>query len=199
MVRASDNYGLAGTVSRTSTDAYSVLAGPKREDGRQEIKRVQVFYETTPNGGSFSVEMVDRKETKNTKSSERTEGYMEVSSGGGRQVTLQAHGDGDVTIYGVALENNQTGVTWETFGVAGSSVQSMENRSKATYTHKLCIEILHSLFIGQVGTSWVIPLCVLARQGVQKSISRHSTKTSIRCTNNMFVDWTSGSSNQRTW
>ena len=55
---------------------------------------------------------------------------MEVSSGGGRQVTLQAHGDGDVTIYGVALENNQTGVTWETFGVAGSSVQSMKKQSK---------------------------------------------------------------------
>jgi hypothetical protein len=75
--------------------------------------------------------MVDRKEIKNTKSSERTEGYMEVSSGGGRQVTLQAHGDGDVTIYGVALENNQTGVTWETFGVAGSSVQSMKKQSRS--------------------------------------------------------------------
>ena len=61
---------------------------------------------------------------------------MGVSSGGGRQVTLQAHGDGDVTIYGVALENNQTGVTWETF-VAGSSVQSIKKKQKPpTYTSR---------------------------------------------------------------
>jgi hypothetical protein len=127
---ASDKYGLAGTVSTTTTDAYSVLAGPKREDGRQEIHRVQVFYETSPKGGNFSVEMVDRRKKKSTKSDGRTEGYMEISSDGGRQVTIQAHGDGDVTIYGVALESDEIGVTWETFGVAGSSVQSMKKQSQ---------------------------------------------------------------------
>ena len=107
-----------------------MLAGPKGEEGRQEIHRVQVFYETSPEGGTFSVEMVDRREHKNTKSDGRYEGYMELSSNGGRQVTIQASGDGEVTIYGVALETNNIGVTWETFGVAGSSVQSMKKQGK---------------------------------------------------------------------
>ena len=36
--------------------------------------------------------------------------------------------DSSVTLYGVALENNNSGVTWETFGVAGSSVGSMQKQ-----------------------------------------------------------------------
>ena len=67
----------------TTTDAYSVLAGPKRDDGRQEIHRVQVFYETSPEGGSFRRD-VDRRERKAPKQ-KIEERYLEILSTGGRR------------------------------------------------------------------------------------------------------------------
>ena len=114
--------------------------GPKREDGRQEIKRVQ-DGETAPNGGSFSVEMVDRKETKNTKSSGRTEGYM-----GHHQAVVvklhQAHGDGDVTISG-AVGKQSNGCDMGNIWCCRIQCTIHEKTKQKPPTHKLCIEILH--------------------------------------------------------
>ena len=42
---------------------------------------------------------------------------------GAPYVTLSTKGEGPVTIYGVVLETQGPGVTWETLGVAGSSMQ----------------------------------------------------------------------------
>jgi lysophospholipase L1-like esterase len=45
-------------------------------------------------------------------------------------VTISTKGDGPITIYGVALETKGPGVTWETLGVAGSSIASMMRQGR---------------------------------------------------------------------
>ena len=49
---------------------------------------------------------------------------------GNSHVYLEAQ-NANVVIYGVALEVDAPGVTWETFGVAGSSISSMQKQHDA--------------------------------------------------------------------
>ena len=49
---------------------------------------------------------------------------------GSEKIDIQTKGNGLVTIYGVALESQNYGVTWETLGVAGASISSMRKQDR---------------------------------------------------------------------
>jgi len=125
----SGRYGLAGTVSTAYGPAKSRLGGVKIDGERQLLNRFKVFYESQPKGGKITAKLGDRVETISTSASNVGHGFKEITSEEGISELKIATSDGRVTIYGVSMETEK-GATWETFGVAGSSVRSMRNQPK---------------------------------------------------------------------
>ena len=124
-------YGLAGTVSIAHPGAKSKLAGVKIEGERQDLHRFQVFYQRAPGGGDLLVSTQSKHKTLSTKSENISDAYYEmIVPSGNSHVYLEAQ-NANVVIYGVALEVDAPGVTWETFGVAGSSISSMQKQHDA--------------------------------------------------------------------
>ena len=127
----SKRYGLAGMVSSTSSTAKATLAGPKVEGERLPSTRYQLFYRAQPKGGSFQVDIGEGPVDIETASDEVEERTIDLyAPQGSKQIDIQTKGNGLVTIYGVALESQSYGVTWETLGVAGASVSSMRKQDK---------------------------------------------------------------------
>jgi hypothetical protein len=122
-------YGLAGMVSTATSAATARLAGPKDSEGRIPSTRYQVFYQAQPKGGTFTVDIGEGAIEIETQSEEREERTFDLyAPNGSDEIKLATDGKGVITIYGVALESQNYGVTWETLGVAGSSISSMRKQ-----------------------------------------------------------------------
>lgn len=121
-------YGLAGTVATAHPGARSTLGGIEINDTRQDLHRFQVFYQKAPNGGDLRLSTQSKTHTLSTSAEHISDSYYElIVPNGDPYVYLEAK-NSDVVIYGVALEVDAPGVTWETFGVAGSSISSMQKQ-----------------------------------------------------------------------
>ena len=115
-------YGLAGIVSTATGEAKSVLGGRLIDGQRQPLHRFDLYFQYQPGGGSFTT----GGGPISTAAPGVSDGFMELRADGGMPLLgLTTLGDGPVSFYGVALETAGPGVTWETFGVAGSGVGSM--------------------------------------------------------------------------
>jgi hypothetical protein len=115
-------YGLAGIVSTATGEARSLLGGREIDGERQLLNRFDLYFQYQPGGGSFTT----GGPPISTDAAAVSDGFIEVrSDAGARFLSIETLGDGPVTFYGAALETAGPGVTWETFGVAGSGVGSM--------------------------------------------------------------------------
>ena len=121
-------YGLAGTVAVAHPGAKSKLGGVKIEGDRQNIHRFQVFYQRRPQGGDLNISTKSKGVSLNTSSTDITDAYYELIVPNGDPYVYLEAATQNVVIYGVALEVDSPGVTWETFGVAGSSISSMQKQ-----------------------------------------------------------------------
>jgi hypothetical protein len=121
-------YGLAGTVSTAAPGAQVTLGGIKNDDNRQPLHRFQVFYQKKPGGGTLNISTQSKAVSVDTSSENYSDGHYNLYVKHGDPYIYLNVEDSSVTIYGVALENDNSGVTWETFGVAGSSVASMQKQ-----------------------------------------------------------------------
>lgn len=128
----SSRYGLAGVVSTAPTQASATLGGHKTASGRQPITRFDVYYQAQPGGGTLNAKARGSGGfSLSTAADKASDRYKEIRSPGSSTLYLEAAGDGPVTVYGVSLETSGPGVTWESFGVAGSSIGSLTRQSKA--------------------------------------------------------------------
>ena len=127
---AENRYGLAGTVSTADEAASVLLAGLRIEGRRQLLNRFDVHYQSRPGAGSFELRpQAGSPKEVSTASEEVVDRFVSLSSSGGsRTLRLSTQGDGPVTLYGVSLETQGPGITWECLGVAGSSIASMDKR-----------------------------------------------------------------------
>jgi lysophospholipase L1-like esterase len=120
-------YGLAGTVSVAPADAAatSTIGGLAIDGARQRLDRFEVWYQTQPGGGSFSLSAKGAAARVSTDGG-LGDGFRAVEPPeGAKYVTVATHADGPVAIYGVVAETKGPGVTWESFGVAGASIASL--------------------------------------------------------------------------
>ena len=125
-------YGLAGIVSTATTQASASLSGQRTDKGRQAIAHADVYYQAQPGGGTLTVTPRGGATWSASTAAEKVaDRYKDLNGGGATSLYLSAAGDGPVTLYGVALETAGPGVTWEAFGVAGSSIGSLTRQSKA--------------------------------------------------------------------
>lgn len=121
-------YGLAGIVSTAHPNAQATLGGIEKEGNRQELHRFQVFYQKNPQGGNLKVSTPSKGLVLETKAEQVSDSYYELIVPSGDQYVYLTAENAPITIYGVALEVDSPGVTWETFGVAGSSIASMQKQ-----------------------------------------------------------------------
>jgi len=120
-------YGLAGMVSTTTEEATATLGGERVEGKRKPLHRFDVYYQLQPDGGGFSVKPSGAPgKTLQTAATKRTDRFVALEApNGAKSIHIKADGSGPVSIYGLAMETKGPGVTWETYGVAGSSTGSM--------------------------------------------------------------------------
>ncbi|MFH1469023.1 MAG: GDSL-type esterase/lipase family protein [Pseudomonadota bacterium] len=123
---AERRYGLGGIVSTITGEGTASFGGLKIDDERQPLHRFQVYYQLQPEGGTLS--MAPRGvpgASVRTSAAGVVDAVKDLEAPEGAPwLWLKAHGDGPVTVYGVALETTGPGMTWECLGVAGSSIGS---------------------------------------------------------------------------
>lgn len=125
-------YGLAGVVSTSTVAASATISGHKAEKGRQPLARADLYYQVQPGGGSLTVKARGGAGANlSTAADKMADKYKELKLGGATGVVVATGGDGPVAVYGVALETAGPGATWETFGVAGSSIGSLTRQGRA--------------------------------------------------------------------
>ncbi|MCK6504272.1 hypothetical protein L6R53_12860 [Myxococcota bacterium] len=134
-------YGLAGTLATARAEASATLGGRKlgEQDGgdRQLVHRIDVYYQRQPGGGTLSVKPkgAPGATLRTDSGGDRTADafHMLTSPQGSPTVWIKADGSGPVTVYGVALETAGPGLTWESFGVAGSGQGSILSNQSARH------------------------------------------------------------------
>lgn len=155
-----DAYGLAGTISTATTEASATLGGrqppgTKGSAQRQPLVRFDLFAQKQPGGGRISMKPRGAPGTSmNTDSGgERTwDDFASVQNpAGSSTVYLKADGTGPVTVYGVAMETAGPGLTWESFGVAGSGQGSMLTNQAARHLSGQVARREPSLLVYQTG------------------------------------------------
>jgi len=123
-------YGLAGMVARVDGRARVTLGGLEVEGRRGLTHRFDVHYLKHPGGGTLSLTADKGRELLVATNSRRTtDGYVAVEPpGGAAYMRLRTVTDGPVVVFGVTLETQGPGITWETLAVAGSSVASLRRQ-----------------------------------------------------------------------
>jgi lysophospholipase L1-like esterase len=152
---AGSYYGLAGNISVSSADepTRATLGGLKLEGKRQLLHRFVLHYRKQPEGGTLTFAVRGaRSRTVETASEGGGDRFLEIEAPrGARTVGVRTAGDGPVSVFGIALETEGPGVTWETFGVAGSSVASMLSRQGSTHLKRQVAKRAPSLLVYQTG------------------------------------------------
>ena len=127
----SARYGLAGAVATASSGASVVLGGEERGGARSLTTVFDLFYQERPNGGDLVVTAGGHEERISTSGPRVVDRFHLFQVPEGVETWRVEVEDGDAVIYGAALERGGLGLTWETLGVAGSSVGSMKAQGPA--------------------------------------------------------------------
>jgi lysophospholipase L1-like esterase len=127
----SARYGLAGAVANASSGASVVLGGEEQGGVRSPTTVFDLFYQERPNGGDLIVTAGGYEERISTSGPRVVDRFHLFQVPEGVETWRVEIEDGGAVIYGAALEGGELGLTWETLGVAGSSVGSMMAQSPA--------------------------------------------------------------------
>jgi len=127
---SSARYGLAGAVATASDGASVVLGGEERTGSRDLTSVFDLFYQENPRGGDLVITAGGYEERISTAGPRVVDRFHLFQVPNGVETWKVEVEGGEVVIYGAALESSRRGITWETLGVAGSSVGSMRAQSE---------------------------------------------------------------------
>ncbi len=121
------SFGLGGaSFAARSPEAYSRIRTTAKGEG-SAVGRYDIFYRAQPHGGSFTV-YVDKDPARDFSTASETRQSAMVSiavKDGGHTLRISPQGDGQVILYGVALERDNPGVVYDTLGLLGGTVRHM--------------------------------------------------------------------------
>ncbi len=147
------DYGLAGVAFSGNTPrASSTFSGWRKNP--PAFSRVEVHYEARPDGGSFEV-LVDgaSQGEVSTKDDERHVDLRSFSmEDGPHELTVRAKGNGEVTLYGVAMERDRPGVVYDSLGSLGASVHWLTLPNREAFVESVRLRHPHLVIIG-LGTN----------------------------------------------
>ncbi|APR99374.1 GDSL-type esterase/lipase family protein [Pajaroellobacter abortibovis] len=117
-------YGLGGTSFHTQGYATSSFGTAERGQFGRRVSHFDIYYLEQPGGGEFEVSIVgsaNAPQVVSTQGSKKISRIypMPVPSEEGT-ITLKTRGKGDVRIFGVVLEYDQAGVSYDALGANGA-------------------------------------------------------------------------------
>lgn len=123
-------YGYGGLVSRSSGGAASAFWTTNEGFG-QRVSRFEIWFGRHEAGGNVQV-FVDGEVSAafGTKGSGLSDGWYEIRVPEGRhRFTVHATGRGEVRTYGVVLENDGPGITWDGMALIGGSTRGLRTQA----------------------------------------------------------------------
>jgi len=113
--------GLGGVVSVAFGPGSYALYQPSTVGiTGKKFSRVDVYYLAKPGGGKFTVSADGRQETVTTDASEPKSGFFQLVVGENVNSFEVRSLEGDVSVFGVVLENEDSGVVYDSLGVNGA-------------------------------------------------------------------------------
>jgi len=126
-------YGYGGVQSRARRGSWARVGTAKRGDIGRNASRFDIYYETQPRGGKFSVRL-DRGERQivSTKADTLGDGVYSIAAPDGPHVIefRYARG-GPVNFYGVVVEREGPGVVYDSLGLLGARANRLLNYDKS--------------------------------------------------------------------
>jgi lysophospholipase L1-like esterase len=120
------DYGLQGIAfTASSPQAYSTFTGWRKNP--PSFSRLEIHYQAKPGGGKFAV-LVDgvSKEEISTAAEERSVKMESLDlEDAPHEITIRPAGNGEVTLFGVAMERDGPGVVYDSLGSLGASIHWM--------------------------------------------------------------------------
>ena len=122
-------YGYGGVQSRAMRGAWARVGTAKRGEVGKNASRFEIYYETRPRGGKFTVRLDDQKrETVSTKGEALGEGVYTVRAPDGpHSIEFRYSRGGTVSFYGVVVERDGPGVVYDSLGLVGARANRLLN------------------------------------------------------------------------
>jgi lysophospholipase L1-like esterase len=131
-------YGYGGLVSRSSGGAASGFWTPNTGFG-QKVSRFEIWFGRHEAGGNLQI-FVDGQVSAafSTRGSGPSDGWYEIRvPEGPHRFAVHAVGRGEVRTYGVVLENEGPGITWDGMALIGGSTRALRTQAPEHLTSQI--------------------------------------------------------------
>lgn len=136
--RSDGHYGLGGTTYSSWGGGQSNFA-PHAERSSGKVSRFQLFYAGQPEGGHIRVQVDDGEKLILETAAETLDDRVwsvEVPDGP-HELSVRAVGEGQVRLYGVAMERPGPGVVWDSAALVGAFTNRMMELDEAHLANQL--------------------------------------------------------------
>jgi lysophospholipase L1-like esterase len=147
-------YGLGGVSFHTTETASAWFSTKSQGDYGRKVSRFDVYYLEQPWGGDVHLVVPGRPAEKlSTRGPKKASRVRSVSvPDGAGQLAIRAWGDGDVRMFGVALERDVPGVVYDALGANGARIRLWDAMSEAHWSEQLALR-RPALIVLQYGTN----------------------------------------------
>ena len=146
-------YGLGGVTFHGAPGATATFGAMEKGDYGRAVSRFDVYYLAQPQGGDFEVKSGDKSEKVSTKGENKASKVFSFSvEDGPRKMQLRSMGGGDVRLFGVVLERDLPGVTYDALGANGAQSLLWEPADDAHWKDQMALR-KPALVILQFGTN----------------------------------------------
>jgi lysophospholipase L1-like esterase len=147
-------YGLGGVSFHTTGEASAWFSTKSQGDYGRSVSRFDIYYLEQPWGGDVHVIVPGRPPEKlSTRGPKKVSRVHSVSvPDGPGQMTIHTWGDGDVRIFGVALERDVPGVTYDALGANGARIRLWDSMSETHWAEQFALR-KPALVVLQYGTN----------------------------------------------
>lgn len=147
-------YGLGGVVFHGTLGASAFFGTAQSGDYGRKASRFDVYYMEQPNGGDVEVKVAGKEpETFSTRGETAVSKVHAVEVPDGEaKLTVRAMGKGDVRLFGVALERDAAGVTYDALGALGARAKMWEPMNQDHWEEQFALR-KPALIVLQFGTN----------------------------------------------
>jgi lysophospholipase L1-like esterase len=147
-------YGLGGVSFHTTDIASAWFATKKTGDYGHRVSRFDVFYLEQPWGGDAHLVVPGRPaETLSTRGPKKVSRVRSVTvPDGAGELSIRTWGNGDVRMFGVALERDAPGVVWDALGANGARIRLWDAMREENWAEQFALR-KPALIVLQYGTN----------------------------------------------
>ena len=147
-------YGLGGVSFHTTSTASAWFSTKSQGDYGRKVSRFDVYYLEQPWGGDAYLVVPGRPAEKlSTRGPKKVSRVQSVTvPDGAGQLSIRTWGNGDVRMFGVALERDEPGVVYDALGANGARIRLWDAMSEDNWADQLALR-KPALIILEYGTN----------------------------------------------